>query len=64
MRRNTYRRVKKVAFYLDECQCRKINESYEKEMHRRIEAGGVAAFSTLLRPHPDMNDSYFKDAAC
>ena len=51
--------AKKLAFYLNEDQCQRIDEGYEKEMRRRLEAGGIAASSTPLRPHPDMDDSYF-----
>jgi hypothetical protein len=28
-------------------------------MRRRFEAGGISITEAPLRPHPDMNDSYF-----
>ena len=35
-----HRRVKRLEFYLDEEQCRRVNESYQQEMDRRFAAGG------------------------
>ena len=55
----THQRVTELAFYLNEDQCRRINGAYEKEMRRRIKEGGIAAYSIPLRPHQDMDDSYF-----
>ena len=55
----TYDLVKSFAFYLDDEQCRIVNEHYETEMNRRFEGGDLALFLTPLQPHPDMNESYF-----
>lgn len=55
----THDQVEKLAFYLNEDQCRRINHAYEKEMRRRLEAGGIAAYPSPLRPHPEMDESYF-----
>ena len=51
--------VKSLAFYLDDEQCRVVNEHYEIEMNRRFEAGDLRLSQTSLQPHPDMNESYF-----
>ena len=58
-RRNS--RVEELRFYLTEEQCNKVNESYEKEMQRRFESGWIRANRNPLRPHPDMNDTYYWD---
>jgi len=55
----THRRVEKLAFYLDADQCQRVNDAREAEMRRRLEAGGIAAHRPPLRPHPDMDNSYF-----
>jgi hypothetical protein len=55
----THQRVKALAFYLNETQCQRVNDCYENEMRRRFEAVGVSLSETPLRPHPDMDDSYF-----
>ena len=55
----TYDLVEDLAFYLNEDQCQRVNASYEGEMRRRLEAGGIAVSRASLRPHPDMDDSYF-----
>lgn len=55
----TSRQVKKFAFYLDEDQCQRYNQAYENEMRSRIEAGGIGVGLHHLRPHPEMDDSYF-----
>ena len=55
----THDLVKSFAFYLDDEQCRTVNEHYDVEMDRRFEAGGTRLSQTPLQPHPDMNDSYF-----
>ena len=55
----TYELVKRFAFYLDDEQCRIVNELYEMEMNRRFEAGGLRLIQTPLQPHPDMKESYF-----
>ena len=51
--------VEELAFYLNKDQCDRINESHKIEMERRLEAGGIAIGLTPLRPHSDMDDSYF-----
>ena len=51
--------VDRLAFYLNEEQCERVNESYEKEMNRRLAEGGLAISRTRLKPDPRMNDSYF-----
>jgi hypothetical protein len=55
----THDRVKANAFYLDDAQCQLVNDAYTNEMRRRFEAGGISITEAPLRPHPDMNDSYF-----
>ena len=55
----THDLVKSFAFYLDDEQCRIVNEQYENEMNRRFEAGGMRLSKTPFQPHPDMNESYF-----
>ena len=55
----THDLVKSFAFYLDDEQCRIVNEHYEIEMNRRFEAGGTRLSQTPLQPHLDMNESYF-----
>ena len=55
----THNQVKAFAFYLSESQCRLVNQCYEKEMVRRFEEGGTRIVETPLRPHPEMNESYF-----
>ena len=54
-----YKRIEELRFYLNEEQCERANESHEKEMQRRSEAGFIRVIGNTLRPHPDMNDSYF-----
>ncbi len=58
-RRN--RRVKEFSFYLDEEQCNRVNEAYEKEKDSRLESGGIMMLREPLKPDPDMDDSYFWD---
>ncbi len=55
------RLVERFAFYIDETQCDRVNEAYEKEMEARQAAGFLSATRAPLRPNPDMNDSYFED---
>ena len=56
-----HRRVKRLEFYLDEEQCRRVNESYQQEMDRRFAAGGFKLTERDLKPNPQMNESYFWD---
>jgi hypothetical protein len=58
-----HHRVKTVAFYLDEEQCRRVNDCYETQVRRRFEAAGISFSEAPLHPHPDMEDSYFLDSA-
>lgn len=55
----TYERVNEMGFYLDDHQCRVVNELYDREMLRRSESGGIQVKREPRRPHPDMDDSYF-----
>jgi CTP:molybdopterin cytidylyltransferase MocA len=55
----THDSVKAISFYLDEVQCREVNDLYEHEQDRRLEGGGIAIRESPLRPNPAMNDSYF-----
>ena len=56
-------RVKGNQFYLNEEQCRRVNESYEREMDSREESGGFRLINNrLLQPHPEMDNSYFWDS--
>ena len=54
-------KVKTLQFYLNQEQCDRVNESYEKEMDCRLEAGGIKMMRDGLRPNVDMNDSFFLD---
>ena len=58
-RRN--RRVEGLSFYLNEQQCDRVNEAYEKEMDSRLESRGIKLSRERLKPNPDMDDSYFWD---
>ena len=55
-------RVEDFQFYLNQDQCDRVNESYEKEMDTRFASGGIKVHRNSLRPKPDMNDSYFWDS--
>ena len=56
----THDQVKKLAFYLNDDQCQQVNHAYENEIRRRSEAGEWAEVSPApLRPHPEMDKSYF-----
>ncbi len=52
-------RVKRLEFYLDEEQCRRMSEAYEQEMGRRSAGGGLKLSEGGLKPNPEMNESYF-----
>ena len=54
-----YDRVKGLAFYLDDAQCRLVNELHETEMERRWEEGDMRINVPSLRPNPEMNENYF-----
>jgi hypothetical protein len=51
--------VKALAFYLDDAQCQLVSDGYANEMRRRFETGGISITEAPLRPHAEMNDSYF-----
>ena len=51
------RQVEGLSFYLNEEQCARVNEAYEKEMDLRLQSGGLK-LSRDLQPNPDMDDSY------
>ena len=55
----THDKVEKLAFYLNDNQCQRVNQAHEQEMRRRLEAGGIAAYRSPLRPNPEMDESYF-----
>ena len=56
-------RVKGYQFYLNEEQCSRVNESYEREMDSREESGAFRLINNhRLQPHPEMNESYFWDS--
>ena len=59
-RRN--RDVERLRFYLNQEQCDRVNEAYEKEMDSRFASDGIKTIRNGLRPHPDMEDSYFWDS--
>ena len=56
-----YTRVERLEFYLDDEQCRRVNEVYEQEMERRLAAGGIKITKRRLKPNPHMNETYFWD---
>ena len=56
-----YDAVERLAFYLNEEQCQRLNESREIEVRRRLESGGIALHRRPLKPDPRMDDSYFLD---
>ena len=56
-----YERVKRLAFYLNDEQCNKVNEKHEQEMERRSASGGIRITGRNLQPDPLMNESYFWD---
>ena len=56
------KKIEDLRFYLNQEQCNRVNESYEKEMDSRLESGGINIHRNPLQPSPDMNDSYFLDS--
>ena len=56
------RAVERLVFYLNQEQCERVNEAYEREMECRFESGGISLTRERLRPDPDMNESYFRDS--
>ena len=57
-----YDKVKRLAFYLNDEQCHRVNEKHEQEMDRRFESGGIKITGRNLQPDPRMNESYFWDS--
>ena len=55
-------RVESLIFYLNQDQCDRVNEAFEKEMDAREKVGGWRMLREPLRPNLDMNDSYFFDS--
>ena len=56
-----YERVERLAFYLNDEQCHRVNENHEQEMERRFASGGIRISGRNLQPDPRMNASYFWD---
>ena len=59
VRRNE--QVASFRFYLNQDQCDRVNESYEKVMGRRLESGRVSSSRKRIKPNPELDDSYFFD---
>ena len=57
-----YGRVKRLAFYLNDEQCRRVNEKHEQEMDHRFASDGFKITERNLQPDPRMNESYFWDS--
>ena len=57
-----YERVELFRFYLNDEQCRIVNEKHDQEMDRRLAAGGAKITGRDLKPNPQMNESYFWDS--
>ncbi len=53
--------VEGLSFYLDQEQCDRVNEAYEREMDARLESGGIKLMRPGLQPNSDMDGSYFED---
>lgn len=51
--------VMRLAFYLTQDQCDLVTAAYKAEMDRRLAGGGMKLSAPLLRPDPEMDDSYF-----
>ena len=56
-----YRNVKRLAFYINDEQCRRVNEKHEQEMERRLASSGSRIMGRNLQLNPEMNESYFWD---
>lgn len=56
-----YDAIERLAFYLNEAQCERVNTLAQAEHDRTLAAGGLAIIRQPLRPHREMNDSYFAD---
>lgn len=51
----------KHRFYLNAVQCRQVNEDLEKLYAEVTRVGAIWWSIAPLEPHPEMNDSYFRD---
>lgn len=51
--------VETLAFYLDEDQCARLNESQERVEDARWQESAMRVGHSIFAPDPDMNDSYF-----
>ena len=58
-----YRELERLVFYLNDEQCRRVNESHDKEMDRRRKSGWIVSMDRHIQPDPEMNGSYFWDDA-
>ena len=58
---NRLNRVEKLTFYLNEEQCQRVNNAFEKEMSLRQSLGSAIFGRTPVQPNPEMNESYFID---
>ena len=56
-----YEIIRRLAFYLNDEQCCRVNEKHEQEMERRTESAGVRITGRNLQPNPRMDASYFWD---
>ena len=56
-----HERIERLAFYLNDEQCRRVNEKYEQEMDRRLASGGIKISGRDLQPDPRMEEAYFWD---
>ena len=59
---DAYRQVERIKFYLNEDQCRLVNEGHDREMDRRAKAGGIVISGQHLQPSPEMYETYFWDS--
>ena len=57
-----YKKVDRLAFYLNHEQCHRVNEKHEQEMDRLFESDGTRITGRNLQPDPRMNESYFWDS--
>ena len=57
-----YKKVERLAFYLNHEQCHRVNEKHEQEMDRLFESDGTRITGRNLQPDPRMNESYFWDS--
>ena len=55
-----YKKVERLAFYLNDEQCLRVNEKHEQEMDRRFASGGMRVLGRGLCPNPRMDESYFR----